>query len=70
MQHCPFDPRYTNIDSGEGTKMRIHHLDDSLADGPLLPCFHGQPAWRYLYCTMILPLVRRGMRDIAPDLTG
>lgn len=65
-----FAPHYTDIETADGTALRIHHLDEGPKDGPLLLCMHGQPAWSYLYRKMIPLLVSEGMRVIAPDLPG
>ena len=65
-----FEPHYTNIRTEDGSDLRIHHLDEGLADGPLVLLMHGQPVWSYLYRKMIPLLVKEGMRVIAPDLPG
>ncbi|SVB38972.1 uncharacterized protein METZ01_LOCUS191826, partial [marine metagenome] len=31
-----FEPHYTNIRTADGSDLRIHHLDEGLADGPLV----------------------------------
>ena len=66
----PFDPQYTTIRTDDGSDLRIHHVDEGPADGPLVVCMHGQPTWSYLYRKMIPLLVREGMRVVAPDLPG
>ena len=66
----PFEPHYTNIVTGDGSELRIHHIDEGDADGPLVLCMHGQPVWSYLYRKMIPYLTEAGMRVIAPDLVG
>jgi haloalkane dehalogenase len=66
----PFAPRYTTIQSEDGSELRIHHLDEGPADGPLVLCMHGQPVWSYLYRHVIPHLTAAGMRVIAPDLVG
>jgi haloalkane dehalogenase len=66
----PFAPHYTNIQTQDGSELRIHHLDEGPADGPLVLCMHGQPVWSYLYRKMIPYLTSAGMRVIAPDLPG
>lgn len=66
----PFQPHYTNIETHDGSELRIHHLDEGPQDGPLALCIHGQPVWSYLYRKMIPLLVRAGLRVIAPDLPG
>ena len=66
----PFAPNYTMIKTGDGSDLRIHHLDEGPADGPVVLCMHGQPAWSYLYRKMIPILTGAGLRVIAPDLPG
>ena len=66
----PFAPNYTAITTSDGDKLRIHHLDEGPADGPIVLCMHGQPVWSYLYRKMIPHLKEAGMRVIAPDLVG
>ncbi len=66
----PFAPHYTNIETDDGSELRIHHIDEGPADGPLVLCMHGQPVWSYLYRKVIPHLTAAGMRVIAPDLVG
>ena len=66
----PFEPNYTTIKTSDGSDLRIHHLDEGPADGPLVLCMHGQPVWSYLYRKVIPYLTAAGMRVIAPDLVG
>jgi len=70
LQDYPFEPNYTTINTEEGDELRIHHLDEGPADGPIVLCMHGQPVWSYLYRKMIPYLTKAGMRVIAPDLVG
>ena len=70
LQDYPFAPRYTTITTEDGTPLRIHHLDEGPAVGPVVLCMHGQPAWSYLYRKMIPILTSSGLRVIAPDLPG
>lgn len=70
IAHYPFDPHYTTIKTDDGDDLRIHHIDEGPADGPLVLCMHGQPVWSYLYRKMIPHLTAAGMRVIAPDLVG
>ena len=49
----PFAPHYTAIQTQDGSDLRIHHLDEGPADGPIVLCMHGQPVWSYLYRKMI-----------------
>ncbi|MFP6801799.1 MAG: haloalkane dehalogenase [Pseudomonadales bacterium] len=70
LQDYPFEPQYTNIKTEDGGELRIHHIDEGPADGPIVLCMHGQPVWSYLYRKMIPYLNKAGMRVIAPDLVG
>ncbi len=65
----PFAPHWTTLDGDLGL-IRVHHLDEGPADGPVVLLMHGEPSWSYLYRTMIPPLVAAGARCIAPDLIG
>lgn len=66
----PFAPRYTQITTADGSALRIHHVDEGPADGPVVLLLHGQPTWSYLYRRMIPPLTAAGARVVAPDLPG
>jgi haloalkane dehalogenase len=66
----PYLPHYTEVDDGDRGSLRIHHVDEGPADGPLVLCLHGQPTWCYLYRHMIEVFVARGIRVLAPDLVG
>lgn len=70
LKDYPFEPHYTNIETAEGDELRIHHIDEGPADGPIVLCMHGQPVWSYLYRKMIPYLTEAGLRVIAPDLVG
>jgi haloalkane dehalogenase len=68
----PFSPHYVEVPAGDGsgTTLRVHHLDEGPADGPVVLLLHGEPSWSYLYRHMIPPLVAAGLRCVAPDLVG
>ena len=70
LKDYPFEPHYTEIKTNQGVNLRIHHIDEGPADGPLVLCLHGQPVWSYLYRKMIPILNAAGLRVIAPDLVG
>lgn len=65
-----FEPRYTEIEDGEGGRLRVHHIDEGPRDGPLVLCMHGQPSWSYLYRHLVRELTAEGCRVVAPDLVG
>jgi len=62
----PFEPHYMTLTSG----LRQHYVDEGPASGPVVVLLHGQPTWSYLYRTVIPPLVRHGVRVLAPDMIG
>jgi haloalkane dehalogenase len=67
----PFVPHYVEVPSGdEGDALRIHHVDEGPADGPVILLLHGEPSWSYLYRHMIPVLTAAGLRAVAPDLIG
>jgi len=66
----PFAPYYTEVASGAGPNLRIHHLDEGPADAAPVLLMHGEPSWSYLYRTMVPLLVSAGHRCVAPDLIG
>lgn len=66
----PFVPQYVEVEAGDGTTLRVHHLDEGPIDGPVVVLLHGEPSWSYLYRHMIPVLVEAGLRCVAPDLVG
>jgi len=60
----PFAPHYAMVDG-----LRVHYVDEGPRDGEVVLLLHGQPAWSYLYRSMI-PALAAGHRVIAPDLIG
>jgi haloalkane dehalogenase len=66
----PFAPHYVDVDDTEGGPLRVHHLDEGPADGPVVLLLHGEPSWSFLYRTMVPVLVDAGLRCVAPDLVG
>jgi haloalkane dehalogenase len=68
LKDYPYTPHYVEVDAGDGTRLRVHYLDEGR--GQIILCLHGQPSWSYLYRKMIPILVRAGYRVIAPDLVG
>jgi haloalkane dehalogenase len=67
----PFAPHHLEInDPGDGTKLRVHYVDEGPRDAPVVLMMHGEPSWSYLYRKMIGPVVAAGFRVVAPDLIG
>jgi haloalkane dehalogenase len=65
-----FEPRYVEVDDGEGGSLRIHHVDEGPPDGEVVLLLHGEPSWAYLYRHMIPVLTAAGLRAVAIDLAG
>lgn len=71
IRDFPFAPHYLDItDADDGTKMRVHYIDEGPRDAPVVLMMHGEPSWCYLYRHMIGPVAAAGFRVIAPDLIG
>lgn len=67
----PFLPHYLEIaDRDDGTRLRVHYVDEGPRDAPVVLMMHGEPSWCYLYRHMIGPVVDAGFRVVAPDLIG
>ena len=67
----PFAPHYAEIiDPQDGTRLRVHYIDEGPRDAPVVLMMHGEPSWCYLYRHMVGPVVAAGFRVIAPDLIG
>ena len=66
----PFDPHYVEVEAGDGSRLRIHYLDEGPATGETVLLLHGEPTWSYLYRTMIPYLTAAGLRAVALDLVG
>lgn len=66
----PYAPRYHEVTDPDGTRLRIHYVDEGPRDGALVLVMHGEPSWAYLYRHIIAGLVAKGRRVIAPDLIG
>lgn len=66
-----FTPHYSQVtDAQDGTRLRIHHLDEGPRDAAPVLLMHGEPSWCYLYRRFVPDLVARGHRVVAPDLIG
>jgi haloalkane dehalogenase len=66
----PFVPHYSHVPSGDGQRLRVHHVDEGPADRAPVLLMHGEPSLSYLYRTMIPPLAVAGHRVVSPDLVG
>ena len=65
----PFEPHYTEIDSGDGGNLRVHHIDEGDRAAPIVLCLHGQPSWSYLY-RKELPLSQDGAAIECVEIAG
>ncbi len=65
----PFEPHYAEVDV-DGTKLRMHYLDEGSGASGTALLLHGMPTYSFLYRRMIPPLVAAGWRCIAPDHIG
>jgi haloalkane dehalogenase len=70
LSDFPYEPRYVEVDDGDGGTLRVHYVDEGPRDGQVVLCLHGEPTWSYLYRKMIPVLVEAGHRVIAPDHPG
>lgn len=66
----PFRPNYLEVPSGDGSRLRIHYLDEGPPDAETVLLMHGEPSWSYLYRRMIPVLTAAGLRAVAVDLVG
>ncbi|WP_435741338.1 haloalkane dehalogenase [Nocardioides sp. SYSU DS0663] len=66
----PFEPHYVAVEADGFPPLRMHHLDEGPADGPVVLLLHGQPTWSYLYRSVVPVLVEAGLRVVAPDNVG
>ncbi|MEI9991368.1 MAG: haloalkane dehalogenase [Rhizomicrobium sp.] len=65
-----FAPHYTEIDSGDGQTLRIHHIEQGPRGAAPVLLLHGEPSWSYLYRAIVPALAAKGHRAVAPDLVG
>jgi haloalkane dehalogenase len=70
LPEFPYRPQYSDIDDGDGGRLRVAWVEDGPADGDPVLMLHGEPSWSYLYRRMIPILAAAGYRVICPDLVG
>jgi haloalkane dehalogenase len=66
----PFAPHYAEVKADDGTKLRVHYVDEGPRAAAPVVLMHGNPSWSYLYRKIIPRLVAHGHRVLAPDLVG
>ena len=65
-----YEPRYVEVDSGDGGQLRVAYLDEGPATAQTVLLLHGEPSWSFLYRHMLPVLLDAGLRVVAPDLVG
>ena len=70
LPEYPFAPNYATVTAADGTKLRVHYVDEGPRDATPVLLMHGEPSWSFLYRRVIPVLVAAGHRVIAPDLVG
>jgi haloalkane dehalogenase len=66
----PYEPRYVEVDDGDGGALRIAYVEAGTADADPVLLLHGEPSWSFLYRRVIPVLAQAGLRVVAPDLVG
>ncbi len=66
----PFAPHYAEVADPDGTKLRVHYVDEGPASADPVLMLHGEPSWSYLYRKVIPVVSGAGLRAVAPDLVG
>ncbi|KUI28357.1 haloalkane dehalogenase [Mycobacterium sp. IS-1742] len=70
LPEFPYPPDYSDIDDGDGGRLRVSWVQDGPADGEPVLMLHGEPSWSFLYRKMMPVLARAGFRVVCPDLVG
>lgn len=65
-----FEAHHVDVADGEGSRLRVHYVDEGARGADVVLLMHGEPSWSFLYRHMIPVLVDAGLRCIAPDLVG
>ena len=58
----PFLPNYAEIADADGTRLRVHYVDEGPADAAPVLMLHGEPSWSYLYRKVIPVVSAAGLR--------
>ncbi|MCZ2821312.1 haloalkane dehalogenase [Modestobacter sp. VKM Ac-2977] len=70
LPEFPYEPRYVEVDDGDGGRLRMAVLVEGPDDGETVLLLHGEPSWSFLYRRMIPVLTAAGLRVVVPDLVG
>jgi len=65
-----FQPHYLDVPAGDGTMLRLHHVDEGPREAAPVLMLHGEPSWSFLYRRIIDDVRAAGLRALAPDLIG
>jgi haloalkane dehalogenase len=65
-----YEPRYVEVDDGDGGVLRVAVIDEGPVDAEPVLLLHGEPSWSFLYRRVIPVLADAGLRVVAPDLVG
>ena len=61
----PYRSRFVTVNG-----RRMHYVDEGPRSAPPVLLLHGNPAWGYLWRTVIPPLLEAGFRVVVPDQIG
>jgi haloalkane dehalogenase len=64
------EPRYVEVPSDDGARLRVHYVDAGPGGGDTVLLLHGEPSWAYLYRKMIPVIAGAGLRAVAIDFVG
>src|SRR2546428_6960022 len=53
LRDFPFEPRYVEIDDGEGGRLRTHYVEEGRHAGEPVLSLHAEPTWSALYHTLL-----------------
>lgn len=70
LPEFPYTPNYSEIDNGDGGRLRVAWIDEGPAAADPVLLLHGEPSWSFLYRRMVPVLTAAGRRVICPDLVG
>ncbi|WP_164702597.1 haloalkane dehalogenase [Modestobacter sp. KNN46-3] len=70
LPEFPYEPRYVEVDDGDGGRLRMAVLVEGPDDGETVLLLHGEPSWSFLYRRMIPVLTAARLRVVVPDLVG
>ncbi|KGH47986.1 haloalkane dehalogenase [Modestobacter caceresii] len=70
LPEFPYEPRYVEVDDGDGGRLRMAVLVEGPDDGETVLLLHGEPSWSFLYRRMIPVLTAARLRVVVPDPVG